>query len=165
MPRSWVSVEKRKYPGRSVGQWQAQVLAEDEFGLWLAARAGERNRHSLSGVQLLPPDRWWVAWWWDDPNGRWCAADVATPVTRVDGVFRYDDLEIDVVLHASGAVSVVDRDEFEQARGAIPYPQEIAASALSAMDELVGSMSHPIEPFAEVGPRYLQEAFGKGRAP
>src|SRR5437870_4836554 len=93
----WVRVEKRRYPSRPRGAWEALVLGEDEFGLWLFAPAGERNRHNMPGVQLLTGNRWWVAWWWDDPDHRWCAADVCTPVSSDDGTYSYDDLEIDVV--------------------------------------------------------------------
>src|SRR5688500_12335667 len=122
----WVTVEKRKYPGRVRGSWEARLVGEDDDGLWLFAEAGVRNRHTLSGVQLLARDAWWVAWWWADPMGWWCAADVATPACVVNGVWRYDDLEIDVVGNEDGFVHVVDEDEFEEARAAVPYPPEVA---------------------------------------
>lgn len=146
----WVAVEKRKYPGRVRGSWEARAFAEDAHGLWLFAEAGVRNRHDLSGVQLLPADRWWVAWWWDDPEGWWCAADVATPARLVDGTWRYDDLEIDVVGNEGGFVMVVDEDEFEEAQATVPYPADVTAAALAARDELIIAMRDGIEPFGQL---------------
>ena len=155
----WVEVEKRKYPGRArpAGPIQAAVVAEDSHGTWLFAPAGERNRHPMTGLLLLPRQRWWVAWWWDDPVGPWCAADVATtPVWEDDG-WRYDDLEIDVYRNAAGQVGVVDEDEFEQARTSVPYPEDVIQAALAARDELVRLMTEGMDPFGSLGAGRLAE--------
>ena len=158
-PGGWVRVEKRKYPSVVRGSWEARVIGEDEHGLWLFAEEGVRNRHKLTGIQLLPrqPDRWWVAWWWADPNGWWCAADICTPATYDGDRWHYDDLEIDVVGRESGFWQVVDEDEFEESVEAVPYPREIVIAALVARDEVVHLMREFREPFGSVAWDLLRE--------
>src|ERR1700679_3814729 len=92
----WVRIEKRTYPHRLRSTWEAVPLGTDELGSWFFAPAGARNTNVVSGVQLLVPGAWWVAWWWAEPKGWWYAADVATPAVNADGIWSYDDLEIDV---------------------------------------------------------------------
>jgi hypothetical protein len=158
----WVQVEKRKCPGRPrpAGPMQGIVVSKDVHGTWLFAPAGERNTHLMTGLMLLPQGRWWVAWWWDDPAGRWCAADVATCPVWEDNGWRYDDLEIDVYRNADGQVGVVDEDEFEEARLRVPYPSRVTQAALAARDELVRLMTDGIEPFGAVGLARLAEQVG-----
>jgi hypothetical protein len=127
------------------------ALDSDEFGMWFFAPAGIRNNNSVSGVQLLAPQHWWVTWWWADPKGWWCAADIATPALNVDGIWSYDDLEIDVWGNELGCKGVVDEDEFERVRVSLPYPDEVTAAALAARDEIVALMQNRSEPFASVG--------------
>lgn len=156
----WHGIEKRKYPGRAASSWEARLLVQDRYGSWFAAPAGERNKHVMSGIQLLPSEAtWWTAWWWADPAGPWCAADVCTPPQHSSGLWHYDDLEIDVVLGKDGSVMTVDRDEFEVARATIPYPEIVAERALAAAIDLENMMSEREEPFGELGWRYLDEAF------
>ena len=128
----WVRVEKRKYPDNIHTSWEAIELGEDEYGTWLFAPKGVRNSHPASGIELLSLGRWWVAWWWADPSGWWCAVDVATPPSLTDDGWSYDDLEIDVWGDETGFEGVVDEDEFERARLAVPYPALIAESALAS---------------------------------
>lgn len=160
MDVEWVRVAKQKYPSRPRGKWEAKLIAKDQHGLWLFAPAGDRNRHNMSGVQLLSPSHWWVVWWWDDPKGWWTAADVATPARLVDDVWTYGDLEIDVVGNEQGFLEVVDEDEFETARVEIPYPDDVAAAALAARDEVVQRMRSHAEPFGTLGWNRLREALG-----
>jgi hypothetical protein len=144
-------VEKRKYPNDAHLSWEAVEFGADEFGTWLFAPKGVRNSHGASGLQLLPHRRWWVAWWWADKSQWWCAADVATPPSLNDGVWSYDDPEVDVWGDESGFGGVVDEDEFEQARLAVPYSASIAESALATRDEVVALMTTRKEPFGSLG--------------
>jgi hypothetical protein len=158
MSVQWVRVAKQKYPARPRGEWEARLVAEDEHGVWLFAPAGDRNRHNMSGVQLLARDQWWVAWWWDDPRGWWTAADVATPARLVGDAWTYGDLEIDVVGDEQGFLEVVDEDEFEDARVAIPYPDDVVIAALAARDEVVQRMRNRTEPFGKLGWERLRDS-------
>jgi hypothetical protein len=159
----WVRVEKRKYPRQTHLSWEAIELEVDEHGTWFLAPKGVGNSHSASGVQLLPAGRWWVAWWWADANRWWCAADVATPPCKSHDAWSYDDLEIDVWGDEGGFRGVADEEEFEQVRSALPYPDEIAKSALASRDEIVTLMNDRAEPFGTLGWDKLRsalEAFG-----
>lgn len=149
-----VRVHKQKYPGRAHLVSDLVVLDEDERGVWLRPTGGDRV-----GVQLLPRDQWWVAWWWrgwqDDPERRWVAVDVCTPPVRDSAGWHYDDLEIDVVGNPAGFVTVVDEDEFELAREG--YPEQVAAAAMRTRDELRRMLDDRVEPFGVTGWQRLDD--------
>jgi hypothetical protein len=161
----WVRIEKRKYPDRLRSTWEAVPLGADELGSWFFAPAGIRNTHLVSGVQLLVPGTWWVAWWWAEPKGWWCAADVATPAVNGDGFWSYDDLEIDVWGNELGFQGVVDEDEFERVRLSLPYPDDIVTAALTSRDQIVALMQARQEPFGIAGWNKLRAALANIATP
>ena len=126
-------IEKRKYPNPVGGIVEAEFIADDELGLWWYAPAGDGNRHNLDGLLLLPRREWWVAWWWRDAD-MLCTVDVVTPARVEDGVWVYDDLEIDLAMRESdGVVHVVDVDEFATAVTSVPYPADLIERAIGGM--------------------------------
>jgi len=140
------------------------MVGADDFGTWLyRPRDVAVDR---VGVQLMPVDRWWTAWWWigweNDPDRRWIAVDICTPPILDAGGWRYDDLEIDLVGRSDGSVLVLDEDEFEEARHAVPYPQEVVAAALYARDEVHQMLDRGAEPFRSCGWRHLETAVAGG---
>ena len=113
-----VRVEKQKRP------YGTPSSCDDEEGVWL--HSPKDSLHHLGnggvwvvpwhGVQFIPRDaRWWVAWFWGRPTGRWTAADVCTPAAFVDGVWSYVDLELDPVGDEYGLDHLADEDEFRDA--------------------------------------------------
>ncbi|MFJ3382176.1 DUF402 domain-containing protein [Curtobacterium sp. NPDC090217] len=127
-----VTVQKRKRPV-GVHSWRGYVVAEDDWGTWVASPAGSRfvgdDGHGTIGVTqvamfeherghhsvvLLPRDRWWVAHWIDDSDIL-VHVDISTPAVWEHDVIAYDDLELDPVLRRDGRVEVEDEDEFEEA--------------------------------------------------
>jgi predicted RNA-binding protein associated with RNAse of E/G family len=89
-----------------------------------------------------------VAWFWDDPDGRWCSADICTPAESVGTRWKYVDLELDVVGIPGGFQRVVDEDEFVEAvdRGFISPEEALAARSCEATIE--AAMRDGLEPFA-----------------
>lgn len=157
-------MHKQKYPSRPHLSGELEAWTADEFGTWLyrpAIRPADRT-----GVQLMPPDRWWTAWWWigwrDEPARRWIAVDICTPPTLDTDGWRYDDLEIDLVLQADGSVLILDEDEFDAARQNVPYPPDIATAALRARDEVDRMLRERCEPFRSCGWQHLDRARGEG---
>lgn len=160
-----VMVHKRKYPGRTVLSSELAVFTTDLFGSWLfRARDSRLNR---VGIQLMPTEQWWVAWWWigweADPDHRWIGVDICTPpVLGTDG-WAYDDLEIDLVAAPGQPVLVLDEEEFEEARHRIPYPTHITEAALRARDSVRVMLEQRLEPFGSVGWKHLDDAVSQSR--
>lgn len=161
-----VEVEKRKYPARPASRWTATVVGDDEHGLWLFTPTGTPHRvarepepwiQPVDGVQLLPRDEWWCAWFWSGRHSvtgdRWAAVDVATPPTFDEATrsWSYEDLELDVVWGPGLDVHVVDEDEFEEVRAAGAYPGHVATAAMASCADVVRRIATGTEPFASVG--------------
>ncbi len=162
-------VEKWKWPqdrtsGRPRITWEAHPLAEDEYGAWLYCPAGARHHRDdgtvtvlpCDGVQLLPRDGWWAAWWWADE--RWIGVDVGTRPERHGPTWSYVDLELDLVQLADGSVLCVDEDEFAEAVGSGRIPPDVAAHATASAARLGEMMRLRREPFGEAGWRLLAAA-------
>ena len=140
-------IEKRKYPSSVGGLIEAEVVCDDELGVWCYAAAGDGNRHKLDGLLLLTRDEWWVAWWWRDAD-LLCTVDVVTPARLQNGIWIYDDLEIDLAMRESDrVVHVVDLDEFATAVTAVPYPPELIEGAISGMRAAEAGMRASAPPF------------------
>lgn len=155
-----VRVHKRKYPARPHLTSELEVIGADRFGDWLyRPRDAALDR---VGVQLLPRNSWWTAWWWigweSDPTRRWVAVDICTPPEPDADGWHYDDLEIDLVRLPDGSILVLDEDEFEDACRRVPFPQEVVTAACSARDEVHRMLKHDTEPFHSHGWRRLELA-------
>ncbi|HVX44391.1 MAG TPA: DUF402 domain-containing protein [Mycobacteriales bacterium] len=114
----------------------------------------------------MPADNWWTAWWWigwqDDPDRQWIAVDICTPPILDSAGWRYDDLEIDLARLPDGSVLVLDEDEFDDARRAVPYPPEITIAALRARDEVRQMLQVGVEPFRSHRWNQLEAAVSAG---
>jgi hypothetical protein len=142
-------------------QWDAQVLGTDRFGTWLSSAAGDVHRKAngdalvlpSDGVQLLPANGWWTAWWWR--TRKWISVDICTPPVLSEGGWSYVDLELDLARLADGTVMVVDEDEFAHAvaEGVIPEGDAVAARGTAA--ELQGRLADPSEPVVAAGWAWL----------
>jgi predicted RNA-binding protein associated with RNAse of E/G family len=99
-----------------------------------------------------------VAWWWDDPDGRWVGVDVCTPPRLARGTWTYEDLELDPVGNEAGFVRLVDEDEFEEARAKGWISSDEVDAALQATTEIETMMRTRVEPFGTLAWQRLQEA-------
>lgn len=161
VPDIW-TITKQKITGES-RSWQAYLLGEDKYGTWFYAPAGTANRDrsgklinhlAMDGVQLIPVDDWWVAWWWLDDG---ITVDIATPAERGANTAAYVDLELD--LWASGDDhGLVDQDEYDAARVAGLISDEQDGNAVAAAKVVDRMLAEQNEPFAGVGRQLLQHA-------
>lgn len=150
----------------SVLEWTARTIGTDEFGTWLYCPAGHTYRRAngevvvseSAGVQLMTGGAWWVAWWW--LRDRWIAADVCTPAEHADGTWTYVDLELDVVRGTSGAVSIVDQDEFDELVTGAPLPPAVTRTARDTAEQVRAAMLGEQEPFRDRGWSWLSQAAG-----
>jgi uncharacterized protein len=154
MSEQVVRVEYTKYDGTPHRGYPALHLGEDEHGVWLGVplnRFDEAEfKYDDPYVLLVPQDSWWTALF-NAPSRRteiYC--DVATPADwSGTGRVRFADLDLDVRRRrGTGAVELVDEDEFEVNRARFGYPQDVVEQARSAANWLVKALSTATEPFA-----------------
>lgn len=166
-------IEKWKRPYGRVSEWEAYDMGSDELGRWFHSPAGSVHRLRdgeawvvpWDGVQLVPADGWWVAWFWDDPKGRWYAADVCTPPEATETGWKHVDLELDLVGGPMGFERVVDEDDFLESieRGFISTDEMIAARSCEAA--LESAMRARREPFGTTGWMKLDQAMAMALPP
>ena len=141
-------------------------LGEDDHGLWLWAPAGTAFRRGDEEamvserlwVKLITPADWWTAIWTE--TGR-IYVDVATPVRWAGTTAQFVDLDLDVVRHPDGTVTVEDEDEFDEHRIAMGYPEQVVAAARATTARLVTWVESGREPFGATGAGWLEVAAGR----
>ncbi|MFG1707039.1 DUF402 domain-containing protein [Nonomuraea sp. M3C6] len=165
-----IGVQKGKWPlpgtnaPRLAAEWDARILGADEFGTWLFSREGEVHRKAdgtsvmlpSDGVQLLPRNGWWAAWWWR--NDRWISVDICTPPTLGVSGWSYMDLELDLARFADGTVLLVDEEEFEQTVAECVVPQAVITAARAAASDLQTRLASATEPVIPAGWEWLERA-------
>lgn len=123
-------IRKVKRSG-STGVWGSYPVANDEHGVWLYTPGGSLYRGTTETgevvvchagwpdppgapvIHLIPTAGWWFARWQDVPTGAHLAIDICAPSEFCDGVWSYDDLELDVLKCRDGAWRLDDQDEFD----------------------------------------------------
>jgi uncharacterized protein len=138
--------------------WHATLrrLGEDEHGVWLGARAGtlwQRNTEepvamNHAHVSLFPRDAWWVASFNSAPAALDIYCDITdAPVWPTAQEVTMVDLDLDVIrVRATGAVEVIDEDEFAEHQVRYAYPDDVIRRARDAADHLA-AMLNCDEPF------------------
>ncbi|MXY72774.1 MAG: DUF402 domain-containing protein, partial [Dehalococcoidia bacterium] len=74
------------------------------------------------------------------------------------------DLDLDVARLRSGAVRVLDEDEFAEHQVALAYPPALIEGALDACERVRGMIERNEEPFATVAAGRLTEAVALAQA-
>ncbi len=165
-----VRFDGRKWPDLLHWQLEAQVLGEDEHGVWLyipegtlARRGHEPARPFKTGfVSVVPDDEWWVGeFYWDHPHYA-VYVNIGTPPKWHRDRVHQIDLDLDVVRYLDGTVAVLDEDEFARHRQSHAYPDDLVAAALSASDRAVALLESHVEPFGSVAMAWLERV---GHAP
>ncbi len=64
-------------------------------------------------IHLIPMTGWWFARWQEVPTGAHVAIDICTPCEFHQGVWSYDDLELDLLKYRGGTWRLDDQDEFD----------------------------------------------------
>lgn len=162
-PGDAVRVEGAKWNGKPHWRYDARVLGTDEHGLWIGVDAGTTvqkgwRKEYLTGhsfVRLVPPPAdawadgsWMLPGWWDRADVD-AYVDVSTPPTVRRGpdgwIVEYVDLDLDLVVPASGlAPWIDDEDEFAARSVSHGWPSWLVARARQTADDLlVRSSSTP----------------------
>ena len=164
-------VERRKWPDRPHYRHAAEVLGDDEFGLWVVTRAGTpvmrgddvlfEARHD--GVMCVADGRRWMAWFTAAHDfDLYC--DIVTPISIGPAGSVAVDLDLDVVRWADGRVELLDEDEFESHRVELGYPEDECVAALRTADEVVRAVRLRAAPFDGWVARWFAVAARSGSA-
>jgi hypothetical protein len=155
-----VRIEMTKWGDRPHWHIPAHWLGRDDQGDWLGipagtemVRPGARVVSANVQVGLVPhaelaeDRRWWLATF-HGPGGNHGVAtyvDITTPPSWDGSLLRAVDLDLDVVEGETGRVWIDDEDEFAQHRTELGYPDDVAAAAMRACDQVQAAMvaGHP----------------------
>jgi hypothetical protein len=163
MPSEMVRVVYSKYDGSAHRDYPARRLAEDELGVWLGVVKGtESVYHGRPSVEqipfvlLVPHSGWWTGMFNPPPRTSEVYCDMATPARWDGDTVHIVDLDLDVVRRrATGAVELLDEDEFEEHRVRFGYPDDVVAHARAASAELFVQLGNGTEPFATAYRKWL----------
>jgi protein associated with RNAse G/E len=149
-----VRVEYTKYDGSAHRGYPTVRLGADEHGDWLGVPAHAFNdagfKYDDPYVLLVPRDAWWTALFNVPTRRTEVYCDIATPARWPDAHrVQLVDLDLDVRRRRiTGAVELVDEDEFEVNRVRFGYPDDVVDNAWSAAHWLVKALADGTEPFA-----------------
>lgn len=158
-----VQVVYRKYDGRTHRDYPARRLTEDDLGVWLGVPAGtESIYHGRPSVEqipfvlLVPHHAWWTCMFNPPPRTSEVYCDIATPARWEGNTVHLIDLDLDVVRRrATGAVELLDEDEFAEHQQQFGYPDEVVEPARAAASWLFGALGDGTEPFASAYRKWL----------
>jgi protein associated with RNAse G/E len=138
------------------------LLLQDNDGLLITETSSGLEVVTERGIWNSPyntrghywPDRWYNVIRLEEPgrglNGFYC--NVATPVQFDGESLRYIDLQLDVrvfVSEAEWTYTVLDADEFEEARKRYAYPDDLIVRCRQAVDEIIALVEARSFPFEE----------------
>lgn len=158
-----IRVVYRKFDGSLHWHMSARLLGEDEHGVWagLPAMTEATRGHEppvifrQASVMLFPRGQWWTAAFNDAPEPTEVYCDVTTPPHwPAPGEVTMVDLDLDVVRSRSGAVMLLDEDEFAEHRVRYGYPGDVIAAAHRTAAWLRTAVAGR-EPFASAYRAYL----------
>lgn len=152
-----------KHPDSPHWRHEAVWLGEDEFGVWLGAKAGARHQKGpeparmilRDQVHLVPRSAWWVLTY----NPRHPTAvhwiDVSTPASFEPDRVLTVDLDLDVARSPDGRVWIEDQDEFELHQHQLQYTREMVATAAATAESMAQALEELVEPFRTVAGDWL----------
>lgn len=167
---SLVHVDFRKYPDTVHWQIQMHRLGADGHGQWLWAPSGTPYRRgdepiryfTRLAVKLVPPTGWWTAIWNADGDPAFYVDIISPPqwhgrpteASRVTMI----DLDLDLVGHRNGEVSIVDEDEFAEHQALLSYPPYLVDGARIATARVYNNASTGVEPFGGTAAAWMERA-------
>ncbi|MEN8237608.1 MAG: DUF402 domain-containing protein [Actinomycetota bacterium] len=159
-----VRIDTRKYPDHLHWQFSAQVLGEDEYGLWvhvpsdtMARRGSEPVRPIGTGfVSLVPVDDPWIVEFYLSHPWHTIYVNIGTVPSVIGDRIHQIDLDLDVVLTVDGDVKILDEDEFVEHQVLYGYPEEVRDAALVATERARKLLVSRSAPFNGAADRWLQ---------
>lgn len=141
-----ILVASTKYDGSLHYEFEAELLGshgplircrETAGTPWIGYRGEGAIRYQATALYFT--DRWYNVSHFHSPAGprgmEWYV-NIGMPASLKDGVLRWVDLDIDIILDRSG-IRVDDEDEFEEHRRRFGYPEEVVQHVLATRDEVL----------------------------
>ena len=159
-----IRVTYRKYDGSLHWNHGALRLGEDGHGVWVGVGASvpvykgdaEWGPPEAPFVILMPRDAWWTATFNAAPHRTEIYCDVTTVPHWPNGSeVTMVDLDLDVRRRRTGAVELLDEDEFAEHQVRYGYPAEVVAAAQESAAWLVSAVQEHVEPFGAVSLGWL----------
>ncbi|NUT32537.1 MAG: DUF402 domain-containing protein [Hamadaea sp.] len=160
-------VEITKFDGSPHRGYPAVLLGVDDYGHWLGVPAGtvsdSGTRHERPWVLLVPFEGWWTAMFNPAPQGSEVYCDITTPAEWIADRVLLADLDLDVKRRReSGAVLLVDTDEFDLHARRFGYPPQLIERAWEAARFLQRALSDGSEPFGTYYQGWLEKIISWG---
>ncbi|WP_353648157.1 DUF402 domain-containing protein [Nakamurella sp. A5-74] len=164
-----VRIRSRKWDGSPHRDNLATELGNDEHGRWLWMQDGEPVLSgdelwcASGGLRLFPPDdAWWSAFFvprrtpTSRPQQEY--VDITTPAAHGPHLIEFVDLDLDVERLDDREVQVLDRDEFDERRVHLGYPEPVVEQALRTAAAIEAMMNGRQGPFDGVWRRWHEAA-------
>lgn len=154
-----IVVRVLKYDGAEHRTWPARVVKQVGPLIVLDAVFAEEIQHDLLGTissgttskEYYWLDRWYNVFRFSDPDRTlksfYC--NVNTPPIFDGRVLSYIDLDIDVLVAPDLTYKILDVDDFEENASRYGYPEDLQASARTALAELTRLIEARSFPFNE----------------
>ena len=145
----------RKWLDRRHWQFEADLLGEDTWGVWLVvpegrpAQRGDELPISLpSGfISLVPRNQWWMAEFYPNSSVQEIYVNIGTPGDWDDHRLISIDLDLDVIRKPNGTVEVLDEHEFSAHQTLLAYPSAVVRTARVTVDRIGHALARHDEPF------------------
>ncbi len=159
-----VIVAFTKHPATPHWLHETIELGRDDDGVWLGMPIGARYRrgrepwiaNEVPTVVCVPQDGWWCLFRNGEGHRFSHYVDICTPPVWDGDRVEMVDLDLDVVRTVDGRVSIVDRDEFEEHRVVLDYPEAWVAGAERAADEVATRVREASGAFGPSGTAWLR---------
>jgi protein associated with RNAse G/E len=151
-----VRVHSTKYDGSLHYRYATELVSAGAGELRLFTPAGTACESYRGPVEITHPtlmvywsDRPWNVHlsWFPDGRLRHWYVNVASPATWDDGVLRFVDLDLDVILRASGEIVVLDEDDLARHRVRFGYPDALVERIHETVAEVRDAMDARVSPF------------------
>lgn len=140
--------------------WDSYLLGNDEHGTWLYTPTGTPIRNAQgqqvdtlqAQAQLYPPDKPWVASWFQDGS---FIATVATPPETDNCSIRYTDLGMRHCANGADDGGQDETQEYDQALATGRVSSKRDGTLRAVFTDLKQQITEHVEPFGEIGPKWF----------
>jgi protein associated with RNAse G/E len=156
MSSSRITINSRNFDGTLRKSWTAELLqnsgglltAKGIFDIEMKHAHMDVIRRGTVSFEYFWLDRWYNVFRFHESDGafRNYYCNVCMPPLVRGAVLDYVDLDIDLIVDAAGAITILDEEEFRESAQRFNYPTEIydrAAEAIALLTDLIERREFP----------------------